>query len=167
YYKDDSGEYIIDLDRIGSKKDETLSTSNSSTGDRWLYFEARLNYERQLAEKHNISGMLLYNQDEFSLNSPSNLITSLPERTLGLAARVSYSYDDTYLAEFNAGYNGSENFAEENLFGYFPAIVFCYVVSNESFLKPIPAVVNLFTLRGSLGLVSNDNVGEASLANLP
>src|SRR5699024_10235850 len=167
YYKDDSGEYIIDLDRIGSKKDETLSTSNSSTGDRWLYFEARLNYERQLAEKHNISGMLLYNQDEFSLNSPSNLITSLPERTLGLAARVSYSYDDTYLAEFNAGYNGSENFAEGNRFGFFPSFALGYVVSNESFWKPISSVVNLFKLRGSWGLVGNDNVGGARFAYLP
>src|SRR5699024_11386925 len=86
---------------------------------------------------------------------------------LGLAARVSYSYDDTYLAEFNAGYNGSENFAEGNRFGFFPSFALGYVVSNESFWKPISSVVNLFKLRGSWGLVGNDNVGGARFAYLP
>lgn len=106
-----------------------------------------------------MSGMLLYNQDEFNFNDPGGLIQSLPKRTMGFAGRLSYSYDDTYLAEFNFGYNGSENFAEGNRFGFFPSAALGYVVSNENFWEPLLSAVSLFKLRGSWGLVGNDEIG--------
>src|SRR5699024_1347176 len=100
YNRMDSGDYAINLDRVGTEQDETLGTSTSNSGDRWLYFEARLAYEKQLAAKHTISGMLLYNHDEFNFNAPGGLIQSLPKCTLGGAVLSSYGYDDTYMAEF-------------------------------------------------------------------
>ena len=46
--------------------------------------------------------MVLYNQNDYRYNS------ELAKRYQGLVGRVIYGYDDRYLAEFNAGYNGSE-----------------------------------------------------------
>jgi len=42
---------------------------------------------------HNVSGMLLYNQDDYNTNVNSSLIASLPKRKMGVAARLSYDYD--------------------------------------------------------------------------
>ena len=54
-------------------------------------------------------------------------ITSLPKRSLGLAGRVTYGYDNRYLLEANVGFNGSENFAKGNRMGIFPE----YLLSFE------------------------------------
>src|SRR5690606_17639923 len=71
-----------------------------------------------------------------------------------------YNYDDRYLAEFNYGYNGSEQFAPQNRFGSFPAVSFGWVASNESFLKDNDFITNL-KIRGSFGLTGNDKLGNA------
>ena len=67
---------------------------------------------------NDVNAMLLYNQDQLDNNKPDNLLSSLPRRKQGIAARLSYAYDDRYLAEVNFGYNGSENFAKNNRFGF-------------------------------------------------
>src|SRR5699024_10827892 len=63
------------------------------------------------------------------------------------------------MGEFNFGYNGSENFAAGNRFGFFPSAAVGYVVSNEKFWEPLAPVVDLFKLRGSWGLVGNADIG--------
>ena len=60
------------------------------------------------------------------------------------------------MAEFNAGYNGSENFRPGNRYGFFPAGSLGWVVSEESFFQPIKSVVNYLKLRASVGMVGND-----------
>lgn len=104
--------------------------------------------------------MLLYNQDQLDNNKPDNLLSSLPRRKQGIAARLSYAYDDRYLAEVNFGYNGSENFAKNNRFGFFPSIALGYNISQEKFWEPISNVISHFKLRGSYGLVGNDGINE-------
>ena len=41
---------------------------------------------------------------------------------MGIAVRAAYDYANRYLFEFNAGYNGSENFAKGHRFGFFPSV---------------------------------------------
>ena len=63
------------------------------------------------------------------------------------------------MAEFNIGYNGSENFHPDRRFGTFPAGSIGWVASNEKFWEPLSRVVNFFKLRASMGVVGNDKVG--------
>ena len=63
------------------------------------------------------------------------------------------------MAEFNFGYNGSENFAPGKRFGSFPAGSVGWVVSDEAFFKPLKKVVSFLKLRASWGLVGNDKIG--------
>ena len=58
------------------------------------------------------------------------------------------------------GYNGSENFAKNNRFGFFPSIALGYNISQEKFWEPISNVISHFKLRGSYGLVGNDGINE-------
>ena len=164
------------LDSYDKKKDEyTLSALNPDLGTDYLgyspgskkvgsslYLEASLSYDRTFVEKHNVSGMLVYTVREGKSGNENTLQKSLPTRNLGLAGRFTYGFSDRYFAEFNFGYNGSERFDKSHRWGFFPSGCLGWVVSNEKFWadKPISKVVNMLKLKGSYGLVGNDNISN-------
>ena len=156
-YNEATGEYT--LSRVGNEQKTALNTEGPATGDRRIFIQAYLDYKRKFGV-HDVNAMLLYNQDQLDNNKPDNLLSSLPRRKQGIAARLSYAYDDRYLAEVNFGYNGSENFAKNNRFGFFPSIALGYNISQEKFWEPISNVISHFKLRGSYGLVGNDGINE-------
>lgn len=119
------------------------------------YMEAAFNYARQFGD-HNVTGLLLYNQKKEYYPSE---YSDIPRGLVGLVGRVTYDYKNRYLAEFNIGYNGSENFAPDKRFGIFPAGSFGWVASEEKFWEPIRPVVNFLKLRYTVGLVGNDRIG--------
>ena len=156
-YNEATGEYT--LSRVGNEQKTALNTEGAATGDRRIFIQAYLDYKRKFGV-HDVIALLLYNQYQLENNKPDNLLSSLPRRKQGIAARLSYAYDDRYLAEVNFGYNGSENFAKNNRFGFFPSIALGYNISQEKFWEPISNVISHFKLRGSYGLVGNDGINE-------
>jgi TonB-linked SusC/RagA family outer membrane protein len=114
-----------------------------------LYMEAQLNYTRSFG-KHDVTGMVLYNQNDYRYNA------DLAKRYQGLVGRVTYAYDNRYLAEFNAGYNGSENFMKGKRFGFFPAVSLGWRVTNEDFMKSTENWLDNLKIRASYGQVGND-----------
>lgn len=110
----------LDLIEKVSKADDKYSSTNLTT--RKIYFEGRVNYERLFNEKHRVGGLLLYYMDDFVTGEAQDLISSIPKRYTGLAARATYSFKDTYFIEGNLGYTGSEAFEKGEKFGIFPAI---------------------------------------------
>lgn len=93
-----------------------------------------------------------------------NLLGNLPYRKQGLAGRITYGYANKYLFEANFGYNGSENFAKGNRFGFFPSVAVGYNVSEERFWIPLKSYIPFFKLRASYGLVGNDQIGGTRFA---
>src|SRR5690606_5567594 len=81
----------------------------------YVNYQTSLNYTRSFG-LHNVGGMLLGQRDNWDVYG-----ADLPYNIVGLVARATYGYDNRYLAEFNFGYNGSEQFAPNNRFGSFPA----------------------------------------------
>src|SRR5690554_2969959 len=77
---------------------------------------------------------------------------------------LAYSYNDRYFTEFNFGYNGSENFKKGYRFGFFPSVALGWVISNESFMQGMNPWLSFLKLRGSYGLVGNDNLGGRRFA---
>jgi TonB-linked SusC/RagA family outer membrane protein len=115
--------------------------------------QAFINYNRTF-NKHAVTGLILYQRQ-------SNIIVvQLPFNILGVASRVTYGFDNKYFAEFNAGYNGSEQFMEGRRYGFFPAASAAWLVSEENFLKNNQFITN-FKLRGSYGIVGNDRLSGA------
>lgn len=156
-YNSENDEYV--LNRVGAEQNTTLNTTGGSTGDRRLFFQAYLDYNRKFG-MHDINAMVLYNQDQYDQNAPGDLLSSLPRRKQGIAGRLSYAFDNRYLAEVNFGYNGSENFAKGNRFGFFPSVAVGYNISQEKFWEPLSNVISHLKLRASYGLVGNDGIGE-------
>lgn len=156
--KDADGNYEWKITPIGTPQKPVLDSSFSNSGDRRMYFQTYLDYTRTFG-LHSVNGMLLFNLDSYSTNVNSSLISSLPHHKIGYAFRASYDYNNRYMAEFNAGYNGSENFAEGHRFGFFPSFAVGWNVSNESFWEPISDYISLLKIRASYGLVGNDQIG--------
>lgn len=75
-----------------NKQQEYLNYSSSASGNRSQYFEASLNYDRAFG-KHEVGGLVLYYMKDYRINTASSYISSLPNRSLGIAGRVTYGYD--------------------------------------------------------------------------
>ncbi|MBO4742159.1 MAG: TonB-dependent receptor [Bacteroidales bacterium] len=128
-------------------------------GQTVLNVEASTNYERTFANAHRVGAMFLwYLRERTSLN-PGSYWTTFPYKSLGIAGRTTYSYLDRYFAEFNFGYNGSENFAPGHRFGFFPSGAVGWIISNEKFWEPLKDAVSLFKIKASIGKVGNDQIG--------
>ena len=154
------------LRRVGNENGTSISTSGGHGGERRMYLQAMLDYKHVFNDVHDLNVMFLYNQQQYNTNIPSDLFSSLPQRKQGIAGRVSYAFDNRYLGEVNFGYNGSENFAPGNRFGFFPSVALGYNISQEDFWEPIQPVISNLKFRASWGLVGNDNTGAGRFAYL-
>ncbi|MFV0269321.1 MAG: TonB-dependent receptor, partial [Draconibacterium sp.] len=155
--RDEDGNLIFgNAIRTGNQE---LNYSKATNGTMTTYLEGSLNYNRVFNDIHRIGGLFLYNQKIHSKTQEGDKYLSLPYKSQGIAGRITYALKDTYFAEVNMGYNGSENFARGHRFGFFPAAAAGWMVSNEQWFNPIKDVVSLLKLKASYGKVGNDNIG--------
>ncbi len=145
------------------QEEETIwSTGTDSGKNRKIYTEFGINYAQTFG-KHKTSALLLYNQSKY--HSPS-LQYYVPNAYQGVVGRLTYEYGSRYLAEFNMGYNGTENFAKGKRFGFFPALSAGWVASEEPFFPKNDYIVFL-KFKGSYGEVGNDKIGGERFLYLP
>ena len=158
---DDKGP--ITYKKSGSDSQTSYREGDYGKGRDW-YMELALNYNRKFGN-HSVTGLFLYNQSKRYY--PGGTYDYIPTGYVGLVGRVTYDWKTRYLAEFNVGYNGSENFNPENRYGFFPAGSIGWIVSEEPFFAPIKKVVNYFKVRATLGMVGNDNYAGQRFLYLP
>jgi TonB-linked SusC/RagA family outer membrane protein len=80
--------------------------------------------------------------------------------------RVNYNYDNKYLLSFAARVDGSSLFGPNNKYGFFPSASAGWNVHNEEFFNENIAFLNQFKIRGSYGVVGNNNIDNYSFTNL-
>lgn len=140
--------------------EEIMSQQFSSTGERKEYLEAELHYNRSFSD-HLIGGVLKYTQDKIiNTTSNSDVIQGIDRRHQGLAGRFTYGWKYRYFVDFNFGYNGSENFAPNHQFGFFPAYSAAWNIAEEPIVKKHLKWMNMFKLRYSYGKVGNDTMND-------
>ena len=105
--------------------------------------------------KHNVSALFLGKASKYTMPSDSYHV---PSGIMGFVGRVTYNYDDRYMAEVNVGYNGTEQFAEGMRFGLFPAFSAGWVPTNEPWF-PKNNIFTFAKIRASYGEVGNDRLG--------
>lgn len=155
-YDDNNGDGVWDPVHTGS---ESLDFIVSRTGSLSRYLEGSLNYNRVFKDVHRVGALLLYNQQIYTDTQTENGDYALPYKNQGLAGRATYAFRDTYFAEVNVGYNGSENFARGHRFGFFPAVAVGWMISNEKWFEPATRFVDMLKLKASYGKVGNDDIG--------
>jgi len=143
-------------------KEGAFSINEGFGKNRKVYFEAGIDYSRKFGD-HTLGGLLIYNQSKYY--SPS-LAFLIPNGYQGVVGRMTYDYKNKYMAEVNAGYNGTENFAPNKRFGLFPAFSLGWVPSEEKFF-PKNDIVSYIKVRGSYGVVGNDKIGGNRFLYMP
>ena len=152
--RDSNGEIVFK--KVAEK--QLMFHESSASGNRRQFLEAILQYDRRFGD-HSVGGTLKYTQDEYVNTQSTAGYDWLPNRHMGLAGRVTYGWKYRYMVDFNFGYNGSENFAPGNQFGFFPAYSVAWNIAEEPIIKKNLKWMNMFKLRYSYGKVGSDNIG--------
>jgi TonB-linked SusC/RagA family outer membrane protein len=144
----------------GTEPNSTLSDHQGFLFLHVFNVDASINYARTFGDNHAVTGLLLFNRYQKIQN------IELPYNYIGYVGRATYAYNNRYLAEFNFGYNGSEQFAPGHKMGFFPSFSTGWVMSEESFIQEAVPWLSFAKLRASYGQVGNDQMGSRRFAFL-
>jgi TonB-linked SusC/RagA family outer membrane protein len=155
------------LQQVHKGTDALGNPTITRDGEFRVYMEGGLTYANSFNEMHDISGLLIYTQEE-SKNTgiyrpeDQTIQRTLPQRNQGLRARLNYGFLQRYLAEVSLTYTGSEKFDKSHRWGVFPAFGVGYILSNEPFWSSLENALPNLKLKYSWGRVGNDQIAGAA-----
>lgn len=156
----------------------------------YLNFNAYSEYSHTFAQKHNFHLMAgfqteNYKEQNFGVTRNGILIPALPEidltsgldtngkpvtpsangarndwATAGFFGRFNYDLDGRYLLEANLRYDGTSRFRRDNRWVLLPSVSVGWNIAREAFWEPLKEVVNMLKLRGSYGVLGNQNTNN-------
>lgn len=122
------------------------------------YFKVMGGFTQELYDNLQMSAS---NSDLYSDGFPSLSLTygtspSIEDKASQLAirggfGRINYNYQEKYLVEFNGRYDGTSRFLKDVRFKFYPGVSAAWVLSKESFWKPLEEYVNTMKFRVSYG----------------
>ena len=74
--------------------------------------------------------------------------------------RINYNYDEKYLLSAVVRRDGSSRLSKNIRWGTFPSVSVGWRVDKEKFFPFTQDVMNMFKIRGSYGVLGNENIGE-------
>ena len=158
-------------------------TAKISYQDRWQTINNKLvelgvNYSHTFAEKHEVSGTLVANYQDYNNKYMQGINPDLPgeypevmgststgqltgseyySERASLVGRATYGYASRYFAEFSFRVDGSTRFAPGHRWGFFPTVSASWVLSNEKFFENINNnTISFAKLRASAGILGDD-----------
>lgn len=122
---------------------------------RRFYYELALSYNRSF-NGHNVGALAVFNRQIFDQKTDNNI--RFPNYNEDWVGRVTYNWQERYLAEINISHTGSEKFARGQRFGTFPSFSLGWRLSEEPFIKNsnISKVLTNAKFRYSWGKVGSD-----------
>lgn len=171
----------------GGSVNNTRETSDYNRNSYLVSPQFILDYNQVFGDRHNVSALLgvsnesytedsnqvvmiytdpdlgtpaadgLTEYDTTSYTSPSGLIKTSISSVFG---RVGYSLDDKYYSEVSFRYDGSSKFMKKNRWGFFPSLSLGWRISQENFMQGYKSRVGDLKIRGSYGILGNQNVGN-------
>jgi TonB-dependent starch-binding outer membrane protein SusC len=150
----------------------------STTKDYSTFYNFRLVYQNQIRD-HSINTFIAVEQsqginsyytafrrnfvspqlDELFAGDPASQESdgvSNERARQSLISRISYNYQEKYLIDINARYDGSHAFPSGNRFGFFPGVSIAWLLSDD--LLPNMQSINELKLRASVGRIGNDSI---------
>jgi len=145
------------------------------------------NWRKVFKDKHSVSALLgvEYRRDQnqwfqadgqgfpsFQLRLLSSAATPTgvsgswsANATFSQFAKLGYTYNSKYVANFTLRRDASSRFGTNNQVGYFPALQFAWNAKEENFLKNVNFVTDI-KLRYSFGRSGNDQIGNFAFRQL-
>jgi TonB-linked SusC/RagA family outer membrane protein len=173
-YDDDTDTYSVVYSMTNPYRNRTIANVEETMG------QGQISYKKQLG-KHSIDAMVA--AESYQRKSPNIYVHSRPESNsislinfevldkyndngdetearLGYIGRFDYNYDQKYLFDFSARYDGSWKFPKGDRWGFFPSASIGWRISEENFWKKIPVsnILNNLKVRASYGLLGDDNI---------
>lgn len=154
-------------------------TQNTNT-----LMQLSLDYSRKFGTNHNVSAFAVYEENsrngdnfyasrELTLDAVDQLFAGNALNQAGtmdpnglfkltnksFAGRLSYDYATKYMVQFSSRYDGSSKFAPGKQWGFFPAALIGWRISEENFFKNTHALsfVNNLKIRATYGILGDDN----------
>lgn len=158
-----STQFLLDYDRTfngGHNVSGLLGASNESYTKQasriaWTYTDDDLGLpttEESLQDKDNSNSNGSTGQNG---NTDQTSITSF-------FGRLGYNYNDKYYVDASFRYDGSSKFAEDHRWGFFPSFSAAWRLSEEGFMENYRDQFGDLKLRGSYGVLGNQNVDNYS-----
>lgn len=138
--------YITYKRNFGKHNISALAVAEQRQGDSTSFGASRINYQVPLDE---------LDQGSSNKNDFDNSGASSRSKQIGFVYRLSYDFNQKYLAEFSGRYDGHYFFAPGKRFAFFPAVSLGWRLSEESFIKDNLRWVTNLKLRGSYGKSGN------------
>jgi TonB-linked SusC/RagA family outer membrane protein len=169
---------------VGSFVNPNTQGSRNSGNNYWVSLNTRLQYDYKY--KKHAAGIMVGHEgsqygyqglsgqgQNYSTNTIQELSVAAPltQQTSSYRgdgasesyfARLNYSFDNKYIAQFVVRRDGSSNFGQANRFGNFPAVSVAWKVSDESFMKPL-TFINDFKIRAEYGISGNTGSGGGGI----
>ena len=162
---------------IGDSKSGYRETLNMG---QYTLFNAYTSYEKTLGG-HFIKALIGYEQDanfnrglfgekmELITTDVTSISTALQGdynlddwinhwATQGVFGRLNYNFQEKYLVEFSARYDGSSRFAKGHRWRLFPSVSAGYNLAREDYWSPIKSYINTFKIRASYGSLGNQKM---------
>lgn len=95
---------------------------------------------------------------DFGENVVNPTGTKTERRLLSFFGRANYNFKERYLFEANLRYDGSSRFQKGHQWGAFPSFSSGWRISEEKFFAPLISTIPNLKLRGSYGLLGNENI---------
>lgn len=138
-------------------------------------------YENTFSENHYFKGLIGYNYEQQRYNATyitknglltentKNINLALGDavratagynryRLAGLFFRLNYIFQDRYLFEANARYDGSSKFPKDEQWAFFPSVSAGWRISKEPFWTISNKTISEFKVRASYGSLGNGNI---------
>jgi TonB-linked SusC/RagA family outer membrane protein len=74
--------------------------------------------------------------------------------------RINYNFDEKYLISATARRDGSSRLSSADRWDWFPSVSGGWRIERENFFPVAKSTINLLKIRGSYGVLGNENIGE-------
>jgi len=140
-----------------------------------------LNYSFRLTDKHQFNALAgfeilsrnerggnvqgrIFPSDDFTYITSAGVVDQgssylLNSGLISTFGELRYNYEDKYLVNFTARYDGSSRFGQQKQFGVFPSASAAWRISAEPFMQRFSFLSDL-KLRGSFGFTGNERIGD-------
>lgn len=143
--------------RFGQPYNSSELGFHSSGGESYANNTRNIYYEFKTAYNRSFGLHTVDFTGVFSRRQSSGEVTVFPYYHEDWVGRLSYDYEQKYMAEFSAGYNGSEKFAPGKRFGFFPSLGLGWNMSKENFIADNFKWINNFKWRYSYGKTGSES----------
>ena len=142
---------------------ENTLTYDGTIGKHHLNVVVGQTYEEEYTDELTGWGVNFPEPYFLQLQNASSTYSSSYEYKHAIASyigRINYNYDEKYLLSAVVRRDGSSRLSKNIRWGTFPSVSVGWRIDKEKFFPLNPDVMNMLKIRGSYGVLGNENIGE-------